>query len=150
MCVTGSAGAIAVQHHPTHSQSANAPCPIILSAKSKGSVLAVKLYGSCIPPTEFTAELSGLDLEQLPDLSSSWWLQSIAACCNRLRALPLLVALNVKSLSLAHNCITEVPAALATNMPNLQVCSCCVFCCESLLKPARAVLSRHSCHPRNG
>jgi hypothetical protein len=111
-----------VRRHPV--QSTDAMSPIIVSAKNKGSYLATQMYSSSIPLTECTAELSGLDLEQLPDLSDRWWLQSIAASCNKLLAPPMLATtVNLKTLTLAHNRIAQVPVALASSVPNLQVLS---------------------------
>ena len=110
-----------MQHHRVHS--ANAQCPVVLAAKSKGSVVAAQRYGSSLAPTECAAEFSGLSLAILPDLSDRWWLQSIAASCNKLRVAPVMApsCLSLRTLCLAHNCIMHVPTALPASVPNLQV-----------------------------
>ena len=118
-CHAVSAGSAGVQVNPP--QSTATQCTVMLAAKSKGSLLAAQRYCRSIPLTECTADLSGLQLAELPDLADRWWLQSVAASCNKLRAPPPLMSSTLRTLSLAHNRISHVPSALAAGMPNLKV-----------------------------
>jgi hypothetical protein len=112
----------------------------IASAKSKGSQLAMDLYASGLSRMVCAADFTGQGLTQLPArLAECWWLQSIAASCNSLVEAPSFHAPALRTLSLAHNSISNIPDTLISTMPNLQVWQSCES--ASMCSPSHGIRS---------
>lgn len=127
------------------------PRAVLEAARHKSSHVAAQHYVDRLRPEQVALEVTGLRLEAMPWLASATRLQSLALSFNRLAALPPLHAERLRTLNVACNALTQLPADIDSVMPNLQVrhaLLCVLRCCVRHKQQKRVQNVAHAAHVR--